>query len=40
MKLIMNLEDGKRECRLLNVLHVPSMAYNLLSVSTVAENEK
>ncbi len=40
VKLIMNLEDGKRECRLLNVLHVPSMAYNLLSVSTVAENGK
>ncbi len=32
VKLIMNLEDGKRECHLLNVLHVPSMAYNLLSV--------
>ncbi len=40
VKLIMNLEDGKRECRLLNVLHAPSMAYNSLSVSTVVENGK
>ena len=37
----MNQHDGSTsECRLLNVLYVPSLSYNLLSVSKAAENGK
>ena len=37
----MNHDDGSNsECRLLDVLYVPSLSYNLLSVSKAAENGK
>ena len=37
--LTMNEHDNStHECRLLNVFHVPSLSYNLLSVSKAAEN--
>jgi hypothetical protein len=37
----MNLPDGKtRKCRLKDVLYVPSLSYNLMSVSKAAENGK
>lgn len=39
--LKMNLLGGKsRHCRLYDVLHVPELSYNLLSVSKAAENGK
>ena len=38
--MMMNLKNHKRRCHLHDVLYVPSMAYNLLSVSKVAESGK
>ena len=39
--LMMNLPDGScRKCCLFEVLFVPSLSYNLLSVSKAAEKEK
>ena len=41
VSLMMNLSDGSsRKCRLLDVLFVPSLTYNLLSVSKAAESGK
>ena len=37
VSLTMNLPNGAHKCRLLDVLYVPSLAYNLLSVSKAAE---
>ena len=41
VSLHMNLPDGKtRRCKLLGVLYVPKLSYNLLSVSKATEAEK
>ncbi len=41
VSLKMKLPDGSvRRCKLLDVLYVPALAYNLLSVLKVAENGK
>ena len=40
VSLTMNLLNGVHKCRLLDVLYVPSLAYNLLSVSKAAEKGK
>ena len=39
-ELMMNLPKGKRRCKLYGVLFVPSLSYNLLSISKISKMRK
>jgi hypothetical protein len=40
VELVMNLPRGKRRCKLYDVLFVPGLSYNLLSISKVSKMGK